>query len=281
MRYHEVVNFHLLNSSRLELLLLPFIKANKKIVTIHDVLPRTKLLKKNVYTLFYKLINRFSHKIVVHSDYAKKLLISIAPFIDESKIVVIPLGCDPYIPYSKSDLRRKYNIDKSLTVFIVAGYIKREKGFNIVIDAFRKLRTDKALLLVVGKIVDHKINGKALENKNIIYKGFVSNKQFEDYLKLSDVYISYRCKSVGESSGPTLMSIGFGKAVIHNNMGFLNETINNFGIIVKNKTDLGKSIHRLVNNQHEQMKLEKKSRLLSVKYSWTNVALKYLSVYKC
>lgn len=95
-------------------------------------------------------------------------------------------------------IREKYNIPDDAFVYIFVGRVKRDKGINELLEAYRKSSEKRpSYLFVLGRNeieegVDKALYDWSCSQENIIYTGEVSD--VEKYLSASDCYIlpSYR-----------------------------------------------------------------------------------------
>lgn len=283
MKKYDIAHFHISNSTRKVLATLPIFQAKFKLATIHDILPRSKKIPKKVVKINYLYLNRFIDIFIVHSLFAKKLLLNVNPFIQPNKVKIIYHGSPIIEKYDVQSLRRMYGFPEDEQLLLLAGFIKRSKGIIDVIDTFNELNLDKAKLLIVGKIQDNELerilNKYLMNNSNIKYCGYVENSIFLDYIKMSDILINYRLNSVGESSGPMAIAIGAGKPVICSNIGSFPEIAEKIGIIVNSREELKAAIFRMCSDFVLRRKLSIRSRRLGYKLSWRNIAKKHLELY--
>ncbi|AKB38788.1 Glycosyltransferase [Methanosarcina siciliae C2J] len=277
---YDISHFHVSNSTRAILLTLPFFRSRFKVITVHDIIPRNKKIPIFAIKLMYIYMNVFANHFIVHSKFAKKLLLETAPFIHSNKIVVIPLGCNIVNHINTNALRYKYGYSMDSTIFSMVGYIKKSKGQIDVIEAFEKINHSSIKLLVIGKILDEESKNK-IENLNcdtVEYLGFLDDQKLFDYMELSDCLISYRFESVGESSGPMLIAIGMAKPILCSNCGSFPEIVENSGIVVNNLFDLKEAITKL-SDRNVRSKIIEFAKTHRDKYSWKSVSLEHMNLY--
>ena len=279
---YDVSHFHVANSTRFVLVTLPIFRSKVKVITIHDVIPRTKKIPIWFTRVIYRYLDLFLDEFIVHSEFAKGLLLQVAPFISIERISVIPIGCTIFERYDIKKLRREYGFSDDDIILLMAGFVKKAKGQLEVIKIFRDLNLRNAKLLVVGKAVDKEsqIELRNLSDKSIIYVGFVDDRKFIHYIELSDILINYRLNSVGESSYPTAMAIGAGKPVICSNIGSFPEIVKNAGLIVESTQDIKEAIIKFCSDEKIRKKITKLAECERDKYSWANIAMKHLNLYK-
>ena len=160
--------------------------------------------------------NQFQHFIAI-SNYVKEKFIG-GNEIDGNRISVVYNG----IKIEKFDkdvsedeiciLKDKYKIDKDKKIIIYTGRLFKEKGVKELIKAFKicKSKANSILLICGGgmgnnnKSTDYINELKRLsENENIIFTGYIDNKELFKYYKASDIAVF-----------PSLWEEGFGNVVI-------------------------------------------------------------------
>lgn len=258
-------------------------KSNKPIVfTTHYVID----FKGNKFLSFFykKLIKHITKKtakkvdkiICVNKEYISQY---IKWGIKEDKIVYIPNGIDTkkFSP-GKSDIKKKLKC-KNLLIFW--GRLGYQKNIQMLIKAFKNIKTKDTKLVIIGKGPDmNKL--KNLSNENVIFTGYLSDKDLLNYARGADIAI---LPSRAESWG---LVIGEAMAcklpVISSNVGMAKELLgNNRGIVLKKETikELTDKIDYLLNNREICKDMGVRSREHIVKnYGWGKVVKKIVQVYK-
>jgi len=123
-----------------------------KITHVHTPISEWKIspTRRKIDSLFYSfIVNRFSDAEIALTESKKK--VKIKEGIKKDKIVVIPNGLDitklTISQITRTDyeeeIRKRYGINKNAFVFGNLGRISREKGHDILLDAYKKfLGTD-------------------------------------------------------------------------------------------------------------------------------------------
>ena len=138
--------------------------------------------------------------------------------IDSSRVQVVYNGIDlaKFDKYVSEDeikiLKDKYNIPYNKQIVIYTGRIFKEKGVKELVEAFKICKNkDKACLMICGggmsnnnKSTDY-INEikEASKGYNIVFTGYIDNKDLYKYYKLAQVAVF-----------PSLWEEGFGNVVI-------------------------------------------------------------------
>lgn len=279
---YDISHYHLSNSTRGIILTFLLFKSKIKIVTIHDIIPRTNAIPLWFTKSIYRYLNLFADQFIVHSEFAKKLLFEIAPYIPQNKVSVIAHGCTVLNEYNTGELREKYGFLKSDIILLIVGFIKKNKGQLEVINVFRKINLKNVKLIIIGRTIDKEseIEFQNITDENIFYLGFVDNETLLDYIKLSDALINFRLESVGESSGPILIAMGSGKPIICSKVGSFPEIIKDAGIVVESQQKLEETIIKFSTDNETRKRLKENAERIREDYSWKNSAKKHMDIYK-
>ncbi|MGI0015009.1 MAG: glycosyltransferase, partial [Nitrososphaera sp.] len=132
------------------------------VYTAHDVLPHdcNSPHMQQALNRIYRMVDR----IIVHAESNKKEIISMFD-VHASCISVIPHGSYELVyahkHLSKEVARQELGIPQEKSVILFFGVIKRYKGLEYLVDAFRQVKTKEsdAMLLIVGRIYDGDAEG--------------------------------------------------------------------------------------------------------------------------
>jgi glycosyltransferase involved in cell wall biosynthesis len=171
---------------------------------------------------------KYVRKIIVHSDYAKKHLLSNDIGLEVVKIphyVQIKDGKD------KNAIREQLNIPRDSIVLAAFGHIHPTKRIMPIVKAFSELskRHELLRLYLVGKpseFFEEELNNYIKNNNltdRIAVTGFVDLQTFEDYIDASDICFNLRYPYNGESSGSLMRILAKGKCAIVNDIGSFSE----------------------------------------------------------
>jgi glycosyltransferase involved in cell wall biosynthesis len=141
----DIFHYHYSNSTTKVLLPLLLSKKKSNLVTIHDIVPRNKLWRTILSPIFVRIIDSRSTRIVVHSDFAKRMLYTQYPFVDQNKVLVIPHGCKNIYCSNKQlkESRKNLELDQDEIIFLFLGFLKKSKGIVETIEAFKLVKSKK------------------------------------------------------------------------------------------------------------------------------------------
>jgi len=254
------------------------------IMTTHYVLDikgkrLTAALYRGVIRWVTKSIAKYVDKIIcVNEDY---IPIYTRWGIDRDKLVVIPNGIDTekFSP-GKSDIKKKLNC-KHLVIFW--GRLGYQKNIQLLVKAFKHIKTPDTKLAMVGKGPDmNKLRMLAENDNNIIFTGYLPDKELLEYARGADVAV---LPSLGESWGLVIgEAMSCELAVISSDVGKAKELIGkDRGIVLKNETanEISENIDYLLSNKKLVKEMGKKGRKFVVEhYGWNEVAQKTEKLYK-
>jgi alpha-maltose-1-phosphate synthase len=234
-------------------------------------------------TMLERLCMRMADKIIAVGFSQKKGIIEKAG-INENKIEVIWNGVDlnKFKPIKNKDKRLKIISvarisrvkNQMLIIKIIPDIIKKQKNVKFY---FIGQEEDKAYLEEINKYIK--------ENKIedfVEITGAIDNNQIPDFYKKSRIFIS---ASNAEGLPLTILeAMASGCAIIlsdigpHSELGKINEIVY---FKKNNNEDLKTKLHDLLSNKKKILRLRNKSLECAKKnFSWNNVALKNLAVYK-
>lgn len=157
--------------------------------------------------------------VIVHSKYYKK---EIAGQYTKTPVSFIPMGI-PLLTnrlHSKEDLKRSLGIGADTFIIGMFGFIELIKQPETVIRAYHKFlqKCPNSLLLIVGEAnpicrIDELISSLDLDKK-VLKKGYVSMKEFQQYMNMIDIGVNLRYPTAGETSAALLRMLGMGKPVV-------------------------------------------------------------------
>jgi glycosyltransferase involved in cell wall biosynthesis len=181
---------------------------------------------------------------------------------------------------SKKEARKKLGISEEDKVILFFGFIRKYKGLDILLNAFKKVIQEKKIgnlkLLIAGEFYEDEknyealLNDPAIKNNLILHTHFIPNSEVKFYLCAADCVIQpYRSAT---QSGVTPLAYHFEKPMIVTNVGGLPSMVadKKTGLIAEpNAESIAKNIEEYFelgeNFFLPQLREEKK------KYSWENM----------
>ena len=209
-------HFHVANSSRHAILHAR--RASGFVVTLHDVLPRTRLLEPVYRALVYPVVSR-ARATVVHSRFAADLLSSLG--VRTEQLEVIPHPASVHGVRDARAARAELGLDDGRLVALLPGVLKRAKLVEPAVRALATLREDWQLVLA-GRVHDRAAADEARRNGAVVIEA-PDNARYEQAIAAADVVLCLRERSVGESNGPLLDAIGAGRPVLATRTGSIPE----------------------------------------------------------
>ena len=218
-------------------------------------------------------LKKASNGIIAVSKYNKDELVKRG--ISPEKIEVLANGVPlkDFDEWTKESARKKLNISMNEKIVLFVGRHSPEKGIDVLISAFKKLKKENTKLIIVGKGEFTPLyKFLAGDSKNIIFTGVLSQKEIRPYYKAADVFVlSSVCF---EAQGLTLMeAMAAGVPVISTKTGGSEELVKkgNAGLIVKPRdhTALKDAMEKLLKDPALRKKFGINGyNLIKAEYSW-------------
>lgn len=173
------------------------------------------------YPMSQALVRR-SRAAIVHSRWVRD------QFDDGANVYVVPLGgdtCQPPADRARvAAFRRRFELPPDRFVVSTLGFVNRLKRVPSMLQAIGQLvdRGYPVRLVIGGAETDP---GNSLKKKiaalsltdYVVMTGYLEAPDFDALIQASDVILSLRCPSMGETSASLLRALGRGKAVITSN----------------------------------------------------------------
>lgn len=160
---------------------------------------------------------------IVHSHYVKNLIEQDAP---AARVHRIPMGVEVTEAAGEGDrarIRARYGLSESDFIVASFGRVTDHKRMDVSLQAFARLaaaRPDAKYLLVGEVTSQHALSALvrklAIEDR-VTVTGHVSDVAFQEYLALSDVCLSLRYPTAGETSLSVLKAMEAGRPVAVSN----------------------------------------------------------------
>jgi len=179
---------------------------------------------------------------------------------------------------------KKFRLERD-SYILYLGRIVPEKGEHYLIEAFKKIKTDKKLV-IAGGISDTAGYGKELKDlaigdDRIIFTGFVQGRMLEELY--SNAY-AYCLPSDLEGMPLSLLeAMSYGNCCLTSDIAECSEVVEDKAVTFKksNVDDLKVKLEWLVNHKDEVGKYkEEATDFICNKYSWNDVVEKTLRLYR-
>jgi glycosyltransferase involved in cell wall biosynthesis len=209
-------HFHLANSSRS---LLWRAQREHFVVTVHDVLPRTRALVPLYRLVAYPIVRRGA-AVVVHSAYAAELLERQA---GRTPVRVIPHLAPPGPVQERRAAREALGWAGDAPLFLLPGVLRRVKLVDETLTAAAPLLDRGTLsLALAGPITDASLARRA-RKLGVHVLAAPDAATYETALAAADTVLVLRLDSVGETNGPLLDALGAGRPVLATRVGSIPE----------------------------------------------------------
>ncbi len=264
------------------------------ITTLHTALKNPSARQRRVMDELLGL----SDYVVVMTQKAVDIL-QVVYKIHESKMRLIPHGIPDVSFIDPSFYKDQYGVEGK-TVLLTFGLLAPHKGIEVVLRALPNIIKEypNAVYIVVGathpnllrregeayRIFLQRLCDEYRISKNVIFHNrFVSPEELKELLVLADIYITPYLEEAQIVSGTLAYSFGVGNAVISTPYWHAAELLSDGkGILVpfNDPEAIGQAIIRLIGNENERNAMRKNAYLLGREMIWSNVTLKYASIFE-
>lgn len=275
-------------------LLLVLLRVNKisTTVTIHAVIPRkvktmaSQLLMAMPLMVFYKVIEKISTKIIVHSDVFKEWLKDYG--LNDKKITVIHHGI------LKGPVVMPNVVRKKEKVILCFGVLSPRKGLEHLIRSFKivnkKFPETKLIIAGFEPTYFHGYRkklttlGESLGLKeNISFLGGVSEESIEKIFYIADIVVLPYSYSIS-ASGPLTIALQYAKPIIATDTAFFRSELkseeNCLLVKANDVKSLASATILLLENKKTRDKISCGAAKLARNYSWEKVAAQTIQLYE-
>ena len=221
----------------------------------------------------WKIIAKNASQIISPSCSLKSLILGNLP---NSDVVVIPNGIN----------KSMFTIRKKEKKILLASRIFEFKGFQYFLEAIRDMELQGYEVNIIGDgpyLDKLKDKAKALNLDNVTFQGYLDNnsKEFRDLFELSNIFIFPSEKE----NFPTVLleAMSAGMAIITTNAGGCPEVVGDAALLVRPRDPVGirNDLLKLIHDDKLRKNLsDEVLKRVTDKFSWQNVAAKYVLVYK-
>lgn len=160
---------------------------------------------------------RGSRAVLVHSEYAAKVVAAIAP---GKPCAVVPMGVPLPSTLTVAEARARLDLDPDEFLISAFGEVHAHKRITIALEAFAEFhrRHPASRLFLVGRVspnydVAGLVRSLGLES-SVRALGYVPRDRYEALVAASEVCLNLRYPSAGETSASVLRLLGAGRPVI-------------------------------------------------------------------
>ena len=198
--------------------------------------------------------------------------------------VVIPNGIESPVKREARMITRKWGLEKD-NYILYLGRVVPEKGLEILVRAFQRVRTEKKLV-IAGAPSDTEVFYKKLQeiaaaDKRIIFTGFVRGEVLDELYSNSYLY----CLPSELEGMPIslLEAMSYGNCCLCSDIEECASVLDRFGYLFKKRDaeDLRQSLQKLCDNpQLIECGRDQVSDFVCDQYSWDDSTEKTLNLYK-
>jgi len=210
----------------------------------------------------------------------------------QAPIQAISCGVDqtrfkPRPEINRPEMRLRYGLDPAKTLFIYVGRVDREKGLDVLMQAFKTLQRDDIQLAIVGQSSSYLNALSSLRQHlslqhQVIFTGFVSSEDLPPLLNSADIFVMPSGAEL--QSIATLEAMSSGLPVLAADARALPElvehNVNGYLFAVDNVTDAARGIAALADNQDQWARMGAASLVTVRAHSLPNTIQRYTSLYK-
>ena len=179
-------------------------------------------------------------------------------------------------------IAEKFCLTKDCYILFL-GRLVPEKGVHLLIDAFKKVNTDKKLVIVGGTsdtdaYVDE-LMCSANEDSRIIFAGFAQGEVLEEFY--SNAYLYILQSSLEGMPLSLLEAMSYGNACVVSDIPECTDVVGDKAFVVKPQADeLQKCIQALCNDEKTVRKYKAGAAdYICEKYNWEDVVNRTLELY--
>ena len=279
---YDVVHFHA--EGPCAMLWLPKLFGKRCVATIHGL--DHQRAKWGRFASWYirfgeKCAVKFADEIIVLSE-------NVRQYFKETynrETVFIPNGVNPADKKEAEEITVKFNLEKDEYILFL-GRLVPEKGLERLIEAYKKLKTDKKLVIAGGSSdtaeFEAKLKAASAANPNIIFTGFVQGRLLEELF--SNAYFYVLPSDVEGMPLSLLEAMSYGNCCLTSDIPECASVIGEYGCVFnRSKTDdLKDKMQQLCDNPETVNGFRQNSAAyICGKYNWNDVVLRTLELYGC
>ena len=194
--------------------------------------------------------------------------------------IFIPNGVNKPKTRKPSIIKKKYNLDKNDYILFLARIVP-EKGLHYLIEAYKKINTDKKLVIAGSASNTSEYYQEIInligENKDIITTGFVQGEELDELY--SNCYLYCLPSDVEGMPISLLEAMSYGCNVLSSDIEENKQVVGNYGTTFKkgNVEDLKNKLEELLKDKkYDSTKIQE---YILNKYNWDDVVEKTIELY--
>ncbi|MDO4326870.1 MAG: glycosyltransferase family 4 protein [bacterium] len=278
---YDVVHFHA--EGPCAMLWLPKLFGKRCVATIHGIdWQRAKWggFASKYIKFGEKIAVKYADEIIVLSEGVQKY------FMDTygRKTVFIPNGVSRPKLYSPQLIKENYGLDKDDYILFL-GRLVPEKGITYLIEAFKKVKTEKKLVIAGGSSDTdsfmQELRKIAADDDRVIFTGFVQGRMLEELY--SNAYV-YTLPSDLEGMPLSLLeAMSYGNCCLVSDIPECTEVVEDKAVIFKkgNVADLREKLQNICEDEAVVREMKSQSAdFICSKYSWDDVVGRTLELYQ-
>lgn len=264
------------------------------LVTLHTVLPKPTKKQRSIIAA----LAEGCEKMITMSSSSVEILQKVYD-ADPEKIVVIPHGVPELTVPSRDELKKQEGLTDRFVVSTF-GLLSPGKGLEYGIGAVARLakKHPEVIYLILGQThpvvksrygeqYREKLEEKAADlgiSQNVRFVNrYLTKEEIIRYLTLSDVYLTPYLGKDQAVSGTLAYAAGCGRVIVSTPYPYAKEMLaDGRGLLARFRStvSLEKCILEILRHPEEKTEMEKKTLRLGKTMMWSQVAAKYLSVFR-
>ena len=276
---YDVLHYHAEGSCAM--LWIPHLFRKKIVVTIHGL-----DWQRSKWDGFATKYIKFGEKLAV--KYADEIIVlskGVQDYFKENynrDTVFIPNGVNKPVIREPNIIKEKYGLEKNEYILFLARIVP-EKGVHHLIEAYKKIDTDKKLVIAGGASHTNdyleEIKKMAEEDDRIIMTGFVQGEELNELY--SNCYIYCLPSEVEGMPLSLLEAMSYGRKCLISNIPENTSVCEKYAITFEkgNEKNLKEKLEECLNN-NAWYKTEEVSKFICDKYNWDNIVKRTAELYK-
>lgn len=239
-------------------------------------IPFSQVIKSKIFDYLLMFLEKLSFMFADQKIAISKFLADEARQLYGEKIDYIYLGAQSDFFHEQRETKNEDNF--ILSVSRIVPY----KGFDLLIEAFKKADLKELRLVIVGSTADQSYLEylKSLKNDKVEIKSNLTDKE------LAQLYSSCLAYASGDLWVPwtltPLEASFFGKPLIGFDLGAMNEVIKNNenGLLARNVDELSENISKIAKSKDLRHKLGSKAKEKVKEFTWERTVSEYEQRFK-